>query len=69
MENFDFICMMIEKYVIKRKIDYETLTDIMLYNGMTTEEYRKWCNVVFKGDKEWPKFAISAARNSRAVLQ
>lgn len=69
MDDFEFICMMLEKYLVKHKVDYETLTDIMLFNGMTTEEYRKWCNVVFKGDREWPEFAISVVSNSRAVLQ
>lgn len=72
MNDFEFICLLIEKYIIGHKLDYVTAKKIMIENGMTEDECSDLGNAVYrmgKGRNGWPEFVISAVRNSNEVLK
>lgn len=67
MNDFEIIFTLIEKYIIGQQLDITTLETMMLRNGMTETEHCDFVKAVQKlgkGKNGWPKFVISAVRNS-----
>ena len=68
-DDFDFVCLMIEKYIIGNKVSFADLGKMMVERGMTGPEYERWHEVTERGEKKWPEFVISAAKNLYADLE
>lgn len=66
-KDFEFICSMIEQYVIGHKLGILDVERMMLRNGITEDEYLKFVKAI-KGGTQWPEFVISVVKNSNAVL-